>query len=145
MIQMANIRLGDTAVQEIRTKMAGLVGPAAKAEAGRLAQRFGVGIQRVYKITEDLRPRRRVRADKGRRQFEIKPGTDTFEAAQLVVAANLDPDQAIETCQVRGLTNLPSPDYLRNLLRENGLGKRQRRTGRRAHRRFEASAPGEMF
>lgn len=142
---MANIRLGDTAISEIRTKMQGLVGSSARAEAVRLAVRFGVGVQRVYKITEDLRPRRKQRSDKGRRQFEIKPGTDTFEAAQLVVAANLDPDQAIETCKVRGFENVPSPDYLRNLLRENGLGKRQRRTGRRPHRRFEASAPGEMF
>ncbi len=125
--------------------MAGRCGSTAKAEAVRLAEIFEVGVQRIYEITRDLRPARKQRTDKGKRTFSLEEGTDTFKAAQLIVGANLDPDQAIETCRVRGFENVPSVDYMRNIMREAGLGKKQRRNGRRAHRRFEASAPGEMF
>lgn len=142
---MSNKRLGEIAIQEIRTSMRGLSGSAAKQQAARMAELHGVGYQRIYDLTKDLRPERKKRADAGKRTFEIVEGTDLWTAAQLVIVDKLDPDQALLTCKVRGLTNLPTLETFQRMLREKNLGKKQRRTAKRAFRRWEAESPGEMF
>jgi transposase InsO family protein len=87
----------------------------------------------------------KARADRGKRTYEIKEGSDLWKAMELVTVDKLDPDQALLTCQVRGLTDLPSLEYFQKLLRENGLGRKARRTPRRAFRSWEAANPGELF
>lgn len=126
--------------------MSGLSGTAAKSEAERLAANYGVSWQYVYRMTKDLRSgQRKTRSDAGKRTFEIKPGTDLYYAMQLVIVDKLDPDQALLTARTRGRTNLPTLETFQRYLREQGLGKTQRRNTRRAHRRFEAEFPGQMY
>jgi transposase InsO family protein len=125
--------------------MRGLTGKSAKQTAARLAELNGVDWRHIYKLTRDLRPARKKRSDAGKRTFEVVEGSDTWKAMQLVIVDKLDPDQALLTCKTRGITNLPSLEYFQRLLRENGLGKKQRRTGKRAFRRWEAENPGELF
>lgn len=127
--------------------MRGLSGPAAKTEAVRLAELHDVTLKHIYRLTATERGgKRKPRSDKGRRTFELVEGTDTWAAAQLVIADKLDPEQALQTVVLRNPeAALPSLAYFRRILSESGLGKNQRRTGRRGHRRFEAEHPGEMF
>lgn len=126
--------------------MRGLTGSAARIEALRLADVNQICWQRVYKITEDLRPKRKRRSDAGKRSYDLAEGSDIWTAAQLVVADKLDPDQALLTVRTRkpGAV-LPSLSYFQKILRENNLGRKSRRSPKRAFRRWEASQPGELF
>lgn len=144
---MAKRVIGMIAKQEIREAMRGLSGKPAKAEAARLADLFGVNWQHIYKMTGDLRKGiRKPRADKGKRTYELVEGTDVWNAAQLVIVDKLDPDHALQTVQLRNPeASLPTLEYFRQMLAEKGLGKKQRQTGRRGHRRFEAEYPGQIF
>jgi hypothetical protein len=142
---MSNKRLGEIAKKEIETAMRGLSGTAAKQMAVRLAEIHDIGWQRIYTLTKHLRPERKKRADAGKRTFEIVEGTDLWTAAQFVIVDKLDPDQALLTCQVRGLTNLPTLETFQRMLRENGLNRQARRIAKRAFRRWEAEFPGEIF
>lgn len=126
--------------------MQGLVGTAAKCEAERLAANHDVSWQYIYRMTEDLRKgKRKTRSDAGQREYKLEPGTDLWYASQLVVVDKLDPDQARLTAILRGRDKLPTLETFRKILHEHGLGKTQRRTGRRAHRRWEAEFPGQIF
>jgi hypothetical protein len=141
-----NQKLGMTAREEIRKAVTGLVGSALKAEVTRQARLRDVSPSTIYDVTRDLRPQRKKRADAGKRTFDINDKTsDLWYAVQLVVVDKLDPDQALLTSKVRNRTNLPTLETFRKLLHENGLGKTQRRTFRRGHRRWEAEAPGQIF
>lgn len=145
-----NKKLGSTAEEEIRKAMTGLVGAPAKAEATRLAEIHGVSIATIYDKSKGVRhtegKARKKRSDAGSRTFDINDKTsDLWYAVQLVVVDKLDPDQALLTARTRGRTNLPSLETFRKLLHENGLGKTQRRTARRGHRRWEAEFPGQIF
>ncbi len=144
---MANRVIGDIAKQEIENAMRGLSGSAAKTEAVRLADLHKVSYAHICRMTAYLRKGlRKPRADKGKRTFELVEGTDVWAAAQLVIADKLDPDQALQTVHLRQPdAQLPSLEYFRQMLAEKGLGKKQRRTGRRAYRRWEAEFPGEIF
>lgn len=144
---MANRVIGDIAKQEIREAMRGLSGTAAKTEAARLADLHNVKWQHIYRMTEDLRKGvRKPRADKGKRIYELVEGTDVWTAAQLVIVDKLDPDHALQTVQLRNPeAQLPTLEYFRQMLAEKGLGKKARRSGRRAYRQWEAEHPGEIF
>lgn len=122
--------------------MNGLTGAAAKAEAVRLGEIYGCSWQHIYGMTSDLRQgQRRTRSDAGKRKFDIVEGTDTFEVASLVIHGKLDPDQALLTAKANGHTNVPTLATMQRILRERQMNGKQRRTGRRNHRRFEAAAP----
>lgn len=145
MLAMSHKKLGEIAIQEIEASMRGLRGSAAKQQAVSMADLHDVSWQHIYELTKHLRPTRKPRADKGKRTYQIVEGTDLWTAAQLVIADKLDPDQALLTCTARGLTNLPTLETFRRLLCEKNLGKKARRTPKRAFRNWEAAAPGEMF
>lgn len=146
MITIMNKVLGKSAIQEIRESMRSLSGKPAKQTAVRMADLHGVKWQHVYKVTEDLRPKRKPRSDKGKRTFEIIEGSDVWKAMQYVVSDKLDPDQALETVKLRDPdAKLPTLEYFRQMLCENGLGRKQRRNPKRAFRRWEAEFPGEIF
>ncbi len=141
-----NQKLGSTARAEILKAMTGLEGTAAKAEAVRQAEINNVSVQYIYGMTKQLRNgKRKTRSDAGQRTFKLIEGTDVFYAAHLVIASKLDPQEALDTARTRGYTKLPSLNHFQKLLRENGLGRKARRTSKRAFRTWEADAPGEMF
>ncbi len=125
--------------------MNGKSGNAASVEADRLAALHLVSKQHIYDLTKHLRPKRKRRAAAGRRTFELKENSELWKAAQLVVSDKLDPDQALLTCQTRGLNDLPSLAYFQKILREKGLGKKQRRSAKRPFRFWESEFPGEMY
>jgi hypothetical protein len=141
-----NQLLGKSAIEEIRGSMRDLVGKESKQMAARMAADHKITLAHVYRMTEDLRPKRKPRSDKGKRTFKLVEGTDVWKAAQLVIVDKLDPDQALLTIRTRDAdAKLPTLETFRQMLAEKGLGKKSRRTGRRAFRRWEAAAPGEMF
>lgn len=138
--------LGNSAIVEIRESMRGLTGTPAKQMAVRMAGAHGVNWQHVYKVTTDLRPKRKTRSDKGKRSFELIEGTDVWKASQFVIADKKDPDQALETVKLRNEdAKLPSLEYFQKILRDHGLGRKSRRSRKRAFRRWEAEYPGEIF
>ncbi|QQS33527.1 MAG: DDE-type integrase/transposase/recombinase [Acidobacteriota bacterium] len=132
---------------EIRTAMTGLSGSAAKAEAARLAEIYGVHPNHIYRITRDIRNTadRKTRSDAGRRTYELAKGTGTWFAASLVTARNIDPQLALKTAAAQGFNDLPSLSYFRTILAENGIGAKARRSPKKAHRRVEAKYPGHVF
>ena len=142
---MSNRLLGNDAINSIRESMRGLSGTIAKQTAVRLADIHKVSFQHIYEITTDVRPKNKTRSDKGKRQFDLVPGSDVWEAASLVVGGKLDPDQALLTCEVNDKKNLPSLGYFQKILRENGLGRKARRSAKRPFRLWEAQFPGEMY
>lgn len=141
---MANITLGKTALQEIETAMTGLKGTPAKQMADYLADKHGVTYQHIYKKTEHLRPKNKTRSDKGKRKFEMSPGTDTWEAVKLVLGGRLDPEQSLLTAKMNNATNLPSLAYFRRMLHQAGLNKEQRESSRRPFRLWQSEMPGQM-
>jgi hypothetical protein len=141
-----NQKLGSIARQEILKAMTGLGGTAAKAEAVRLAEDHNVDVKHIYRMTKKVRKgERKQRSDAGQRTFKLVKGTDVFYAASFVIGGKLDPQEALDIARARGYTNLPSLEYFQKLLRENNLGRKQRRTPKRAFRAWEAENPGDMF
>lgn len=115
------------------------------AEVDRLAAHFNVGRSRIYEITEDLRPRRKVRSDKGKRIADITSDERLRLVAGWVLEYGVSPSEAIVMARQRGIEfPVEFPTFVK-YLRESGLDKKTRLTPSVPHRRFEASAPGEMF
>lgn len=143
---MTRIVLGDHAKQEIRDSIKRCRNSKEiAAEVDRLAHRFGVSRSRIYEVTEDIRPKRKTRSDRGKRAVDIKTDEDLRLVAGWVCEYGMNPSDAIIAARSRGL-NVPIefPTFNR-YMREAGLDKRSRRSPQSPHRRFEASAPGEMF
>lgn len=115
------------------------------AEADRLAAHYGVGRDRIYTLTKDLRPRRKMRCDRGNRRFNIATDETLQLVAGWVLEYDVTPAEAINLARQRGLKVEIEFPTLQRYLREQGLDKKSRRNPVSPHRRFEASAPGEMF
>ena len=68
-----NKKLGNLAIEEIRESIRRCANSKQiSAEAARLAALNGVSKSRIYELTDDIRPKRKTRADKGRRTG-VKP------------------------------------------------------------------------
>lgn len=140
-----NQRISETAKKEIIDAMDGLTGTIASTTAETLSPIYNVSTKYIYRLSAHVRPRRKRRSDHGRRKFTIEPGTDTFEAAALVLGAKLKPEAALLTAKANGHEQLPSLYKLQSLLRENGLNGKRRKSGARNHRRWEAAAPLDLI
>ena len=132
-------------LHEIRAAMTGLSGANAKAEAIRLAEQRGVHWSRIYHLTKDLRPRRKPRADRGRRRVDLKEHAGMALATSQVVAHNLKPEHALELARANGHDTPVALGTFNRLLREAGCNRKQLRSPRIVYRPFEAKAPGEIF
>lgn len=115
------------------------------AEVDRLSSLYSVGRDRIYAITRDVRPRRKMRADKGKRAVDITTDECLRLVAGWVLEYHISPAEAIVMARQRGMVVPIEFPTLVKYLRESGLDARSRRTPNVPHRRFEASAPGEMF
>ena len=113
--------------------------------AAGLSDHHKVGIDRIYAITKDLRPKRKSRSDKGNRKIDIK----TDPTLKLIVGGILEfgetTAEAIANARLRGVEVPVEFTTLNRYLNEAGLSKKARRNPVIPHRRFEAAAPGEMF
>ncbi|MEZ5421819.1 MAG: hypothetical protein R2682_01835 [Pyrinomonadaceae bacterium] len=88
---------------------------------------------------------RKQRADKGERRFDIASDETLQLVAGWVLEYDVTPAEAINLARQRGLKVEIEFPTLQRYLREQGLDKKSRRNPVSPHRRFEASAPGEMF
>ena len=132
-------------MQEIGAALCGLSGARARAEAQNLAGRYNVSVSRIYDVTRDLRPKRKQRADKGKRRADLLLHHGLRFAAELCAVKKVDPDLAIETAQANGHDIPVSLGTVRRYLRENGLNRSQLRKAIRPYRRWEAANPLDMF
>jgi hypothetical protein len=141
-----NKKLGKLALEEIRESIRRCTNPTQiSAEAERLAKLNGVSKHRIYELTEDIRPRRKTRADKGKRIADLMQTEGLKIAASLVITYNIDPAEALRTAELRGF-DIPVelPTFVR-YLNEHGLNRKNRRKNSKNFRRFEAKEPGEVF
>lgn len=115
------------------------------SEADRLSAHFKVGKDRIYAVTKAVRPARKMRSDKGKRIVDIRQDEALRLVAGWVLEYDVSPAEAINMARDRGLEVPIEFPTLTRYLREAGLDKKARRNATTPHRRFEASAPGEMF
>lgn len=145
---MANMnrKLGKNAIYEIRESIRRCTNSRQiSAEAERLASLNSVSKSRIYELTEDLRPKRKTRADKGKRLADLMECEGLKFAASIVVQYNIDPAEALRTAQIRGYEIPVELATFVRYLNEHGLNRKNRRMNRKNFRRFEAKAPGEVF
>lgn len=142
---MANPTLDRISKQEIRSTLDGLTGKELSNRIQELADFYEVSQTRLYAITKDLRPARKTRADKGTRKADFEHDEGLQFASELVISRNLDPYWALRTAQDNGFDIQISLGTFQRYLRENELSLKQRKKPIRAYRRWEASAPGELF
>lgn len=146
MKQIMNRVLGKLAVEEIRDSIKRCANSSQIShEAERLAKHFGVSKSRIYEITIDIRPKRKSRADKGKRTADLMNHEGLKFAASLVVGHNIDPAEALRTAVERGYEIPIELPTFQRYLNEKGLNRKNRRTNRTNYRRFEAAAPGDVF
>lgn len=145
MTDMPQTTLDQIAIEEIRTATAGLKGKQLASAAKTLSVRFNVSVQTVYRVTEDTRPQRKTRTDKGKRHASLLEHPGLSMAAELVATRNVDPDLAMETARLNGHEIPVALGTMQRYLREHGLNKAARKANLRAHRRWEAGEPCEIF
>lgn len=143
---MARIVLGATAKTEIIESVRQCRTAAERsAVVDRLSEFYRVSRSRVYEISRCVRPPRRTRSDRGRRVADLQSHPALRLAAGLVLEYGINPAEAILMMRGRGEQIPVEFPTLNRYLRESGLGLRARRNPVEPHRRFEASAPGEIF
>ena len=132
------------AIDGIRAAVGTAKGKALAERVRQLAAAHQCSPQQIYRVTEDLRTRKK-RADQGKRKASIFQHPGLQYAAELCVNRNVPPMLALETARANGYETPITEETFMRYLREAGIGQRQRRATVRPHRRFEASAPCEMF
>lgn len=142
---MPHYNLDSLRQEEIRTALTGLKGKALADAAKRFSTLCNVSVQTIYRVTEDLRPQRKTRADKGKRRADLLNHPGLVLAAEVVATRNVDPDHALEVARVNGHEVPVSLGTFRRYLQENGINKRARKAAVRAFRRWEAKEPCEIF
>lgn len=145
MKDMPENKLDSLAIHEIRSAVAGLKGKVLSATAKNLSVRFNVSVQTIYRVTEDVRARRKTRADKGKRHASLTEHSGLALAAEVVATRNVDPDHALEVARLNGHEIPVALGTFQRYLREHGLNKASRKASLRAHRRWEAQEPCELF
>jgi len=138
--------LGENAKAEIREAIKACRTRKERAAAvAALADHYHVGKDRIYAVTKGIRAKQKTRADKGTRKVDIK----SDPALRLIVGGILEygesTAESIANARLRGVDVPVEFTTLNRYMREVGLTKKTRRTPAVPHRRFEASAPGEMF
>lgn len=139
-------KIGDNAKQEMIDCVRRCTTPAEiSAECERLAESFGCTVETVYRLTKHVRPGRKTRSDKGDRVVDIRSDVNLKLVAGWVLEYGVNPAEALLMAKSRGMNIPVELETFQRYLRENGLTKKARRRNETPHRRFEASAPGEMF
>lgn len=143
---MTRTVLGENAKAEIKECMGRCRTRSERSnEADRLSAHYQVGKDRIYAVSRDVRPARKMRSDKGKRIADLSTNEALRLVAGWVLEYDVSPAEAINMARDRGLDVPVEFPTLVRYLRENGLDKKSRRLNTTPHRRFEASAPGEMF
>lgn len=125
--------------------MHGLKGKRLKERVRELALRYEVSEATIYRVTEDVRAKRKKRSDAGKRRADLLEHDGLGLAAELVATKNLDPDLALETARLNGHETPVATGTFQRYLREHAIDRRTRQAERRPHRRWEAQEPCELF
>lgn len=133
------------AIDEVRAAVTGLKGQPLTERIAQLATHYGVSVSSIYRVTQATRAPRKPRADKGKRKADLLRHPGLSLAAQLVTTKNFDPDIALETARANGHETPVSLESFQRYLREHNVNKKARKTTVRAHRRWEADAPCDIF
>lgn len=142
---MPQSKLGSQSIAEIRSAVRDSLGLSHLPQTIReLAERYGVSTDRIYALTADIRPRRRPRRDRGKTKYNLLEHDALRVIAAWIVEYDITPEEAIRLARQRGYDVPVEFPTLRRYLRQAGLDRRSSRIPV-AHRRFEASAPGEIF
>jgi hypothetical protein len=142
---MANSKLGEQSQRDIRDAMTGLSGPAASAEAERLAVAHNTTKATIYNLTKDLRPGRKERADKGNRKAELLQDAALKFAATWVATKHVSPEEALETAKLNGFEINVSLSTFRRYLNQHQLNAASLKRDLRPYRDWEAEAPRDLF
>lgn len=139
-------KIGDNAKTEMIDAIKRCTTPAEiRAVATHYAEVNECNIETVYRLTKHVRTGRKTRADKGKRVVDIRSDVNLKLVAGWVLEFDMNPAEALLTAKERGIDIPIELETFQRYLRENGLTKKARRKHETPHRRFEASAPGEMF
>jgi hypothetical protein len=87
-------------INDARRAMIGLSLRPAADEAKRWAAYAGVSVNTVYEWTKDVRPKRPIRADKGKRVADINHPMVRFAMEAIMMRGRLTPDLAIEQSEL---------------------------------------------
>jgi transposase InsO family protein len=116
-----------------------------RREVARLAEANGCTKETVYRLTKSVRPSRKTRTDKGDRVVDIRSDQTFKLMLGWMLNFDMTAADAYRTAQERGFDLPVVLETFERWLREQGLTEKTRRRNLTPHRRFEASAPGEMF
>ncbi len=118
---MANKKLTNNEVLEIRKTMAGLKGRASSYLAKELAKEYGVHKTRIYEITEDLRAKRNTRSDKGKRKANWDDNPFLDLALRLIITKSMKPEDAYKKAKDEGYRVPVSLETFKRYLKEDSL------------------------
>jgi hypothetical protein len=138
-------RLDPAALEEVQDAMRGKSGRAAAEQAERLAARYDVHPDRIYAISRQVRPGRKPRADKGKTRANLADHEGLKLAAAIVAQHKIAPHYAVEIARYKGAEVPYAAATVARKLRAVGITRRGVDALKTPHRRFEATAPGEMF
>lgn len=96
-------------------------------------------------MTGDIRPQRKTRSDRGNRKVDIRTDPDLRKAVGRVLEYGVTTAESLNMSRMNDKEIPVTFTTVNRYMREAGLDKKTRRTPNVPHRRFEASAPGEMF
>lgn len=125
--------------------MTGLTGSAAKDMALTLASGLSTSTDVVYRVSQDVRPKRKPRADRGKRKQSLMQDDGLKFAAELVRNQGAIADDALEIAALNGAEINVSVSTFRRYLVEEGVSANQVQKNRAPYRSFEAKEFGEMF
>jgi hypothetical protein len=128
----------------MRDALAGLKGTAARHVAEELHRRTGISVRQIYKLTSDLRERKR-RSDHGRRRIAVGDEL-AAKLMKLVGELGFDAQLALDTAIGSGLITAeeaPSPATLLRWMRAEGVAA-SGSPDNRICRRWEADYPNQI-
>ena len=118
---MANNKLSESAILDIQKTLAGRDDKASAYLAKELAEKYGVHKSQIYKITEEYRPKRKSRSDKGNRKVKLTDKDFLNFATQLVILEKMKPEDAYEKAKEKGFKVSIASITFRRHLEEDGL------------------------
>ncbi|HEV7700303.1 MAG TPA: hypothetical protein VGO43_08760 [Pyrinomonadaceae bacterium] len=140
-------RLGANAKQEMIDAAKNCRTKAEMASlAKQYAEAFNTTTATFYRKTRSVRPSQKTRSDKGKRVVDItSDATMKLMLGWMLNHEGMTAVMAYNTAIARGLNIPVTVETFERYLREKGQTAKTRRKNITPHRRFEASAPGEMF
>lgn len=128
-------------VDVIKREMAGLSGKAARQQAVRLAEQFGVSPDRVYHYSRTVRAARKERQDKG--QVKAIPEQHVETLLWYTIKADFAAPHVADIARANGLGEL-SPSTYNRMLRQRNLSRRKNKKDLQPYQSWGADYPNQL-